>query len=78
MPTLLTVGPYRFFCYAGDRHEPPHIHIERDNDEAKFWLDPIRMQFNKGFSRTELNRVQKLIEKHQEQLLAGWYDFFND
>jgi len=78
MPTLLTVGPYRFFCYAGDRHEPPHVHIERDSDEAKFWLDPIRMQFNKGFSRTELNRVQKLIEKHQEQLLAGWYDFFND
>lgn len=78
MPTLLTVGPYRFFCYAGDRGEPPHVHVERDKDEAKFWLDPIRIQSNRGFSRTEINRIQKLIEEHQEQLLAGWHEFFND
>ena len=78
MPTLLTVGPYRFFCYAGDQDEPPHVHIERDKDEAKFWLDPIRIQSNRGFSRTEINRIQKLIEEHKEQLLAGWNDFFND
>ncbi len=78
MPTLLTVGPYRFFCYAGDRHEPPHIHVERDKDEAKFWLAPIRLQSNRGFSRTEINRIQKLVEEHQEQLLVGWNDFFND
>ncbi len=78
MPTLLRVGGYRFFCYAGDRDEPPHIHIERDADQAKFWLSPIRLQKNKGFSRTEINYIQKLIQEHQEQLLAGWNDFFND
>ncbi len=78
MPTLLTVGPYRFFCYAGGRDEPPHVHIERDQDEAKFWLAPIRIQSNRGFSRTEINRIQKLVEEHQEQLLVGWHDFFND
>ena len=54
------------------------IHIERDEDEAKFWLDPIRIQSNRGFSRAEINRIQKLVEEHQEQLLAGWNDFFND
>ncbi|MFN7717287.1 MAG: DUF4160 domain-containing protein [Pseudanabaenaceae cyanobacterium] len=59
MPTLLTVGPYRLFCYAGDRDEPPHVHIKRDKDEAKFWLDPIRHQSNRGFSRTEINRIQR-------------------
>ena len=78
MPTLLTVGPYRFFCYAGDREEPPQVHIERDKDEAKFWLAPIRLQSNRGFSRAENNRIQKLVEAHQEHLLAGWHDFFND
>ena len=78
MPTLLRVGAYRSFCYAGDRDEPPHIHIERDQDQAKFWLTPIRLQKNKGFSRTEINHIQKLIQEHQEQLLAGWNDFFND
>ncbi|HAG82643.1 MAG TPA: DUF4160 domain-containing protein [Cyanobacteria bacterium UBA12227] len=77
MPRLLRVRPYRFFCYAGDRDEPPHIHIERAQDEAKFWLSPVRLQNNRGFSRTEINHIQKLVEEHQEQLLAGWHDFFN-
>ncbi|WP_228037783.1 DUF4160 domain-containing protein [Nodosilinea sp. LEGE 06152] len=36
MPTLLRVGPYRFFCYVGDRDEPAHVHIERDSSEANF------------------------------------------
>ncbi len=78
MPTLLNIGAYRFFCYAGDRDEPPHVHVERDGDEAKFWLDPIRLQSNRGFSRIEINRIQKLVEKYQDQLLGGWNDFFND
>lgn len=30
MPTVLRVGPYRFFFYAGDRSEPAHVHVERD------------------------------------------------
>ncbi|MEA5450762.1 DUF4160 domain-containing protein [Leptolyngbya sp. CCNP1308] len=77
MPTLLRVGPYRFFCYAGDRDEPPHVHIERDSSEAKFWLTPVRLQFNKGFSSNEINRIQKLTEENQQQLLEAWHDFFN-
>ncbi|NET50693.1 MAG: DUF4160 domain-containing protein [Merismopedia sp. SIO2A8] len=78
MPTLLRVGPYRFFCYAGDRDEPPHVHIERDDNEAKFWLEPVRLQNNQGFSSKELNRVHKLVEEHKTTLLEGWHDFFND
>ena len=77
MPTLLRFGPYRFFCYGGDRDEPPHIHVEGDREEAKFWLEPVRLQHNKGFSRNEINQIQKIVEAHQEQLLAGWHDFFN-
>ncbi|MCI0795500.1 MAG: DUF4160 domain-containing protein, partial [Chloroflexi bacterium] len=44
MPTVLRTGPYRFFFYSGDREEPPHVPIERDDNEAKFWTDPIRLQ----------------------------------
>ncbi len=31
MPTVLRTGPYRFFFYAGDRDEAPHVHVERDD-----------------------------------------------
>jgi len=77
MPTVLRNGPYRFFFYAGDRDEPPHIHVERDKDIAKFWLDPVRLQNSGGFSRTELNRIQKLVEENVTDLLRSWNEYFN-
>ena len=52
--------------------------VERDREIAKFWLQPVRLQSNRGFNRTEINRIQKLVQENQEQLLAGWHDFFND
>jgi hypothetical protein len=76
MPTVLRVGPYRFFFYAGDGGEPPHVHVERDDCEAKFWLDPIRLERSGGFSRKEINRVQELIEANQHLLLESWNEFF--
>ena len=76
MPTVLRVGPYRFFFYAGDRDEPPHGHVEREDKIAKFWLDPIRLQRSGGFSRTEVGRIQKLVSNHQTQLLEAWHAYF--
>jgi hypothetical protein len=77
MPTVLRHGPYRFFFYAGDGGEPPHIHVERDKNTAKFWLDPVRLQNSGGFGRTELNHIQRLIEDNGEDLLRSWNDYFN-
>ena len=34
MPTVYKSGHYRFFFYAGDRNEPYHIHVERDDKLA--------------------------------------------
>jgi len=77
MPTVFRTGPYRFFFYAGDRDEPPHIHIEQDEKIAKFWLDPIRLQSSGGFARTELGRIQKLVSAHQTELLEAWNEYFH-
>ena len=76
MPTVLRVGPYRFFFYASDREEPPHVHVERDDNVAKFWLLPVRLEHSGGFSRREINRVQKLIESNVEVLLRSWNEYF--
>jgi hypothetical protein len=76
MPTVLRVGAYRFFFYAGDGGEPPHVHAERDDCEAKFWIDPVRLERSRGFSRKEINRLRRLVEEYREQLLEGWNEFF--
>jgi len=76
MPTVLRVGPYRFFFYAGDRDEPPHVHVEREDKIAKFWLDPIRLQRSGGFSRREIGRIQKVLNAYQTKLLEVWNEYF--
>lgn len=76
MPTVLRTGPYRFFFYAGDRDEPPHIHIEREDHVAKFWLDPVRLQESGGFSRPEIGRLQQLVIMHRNTLRKAWDAYF--
>ncbi|MBM3145610.1 MAG: DUF4160 domain-containing protein [Chloroflexi bacterium] len=77
-PTVLLSGPYRIFFYSGDRDEPPHVHVERAENNAKYWLEPVRLQRSGGFSRKEINRIQKLVEENQERFLDQWYDYFSD
>lgn len=77
MPTVLRSGAYRLFFYAGDRDEPPHVHVERDDCDAKFWLDPVRFARSQGFAANEINRIEKIVVENQEALLEGWNEFFN-
>ena len=76
MPTIFRAGPYRFFFYAGDRDEPLHVHVEREDRVAKFWLDPTRFCYSSGFRGAELLRVQKIIQEHQQDFMEAWHDYF--
>jgi hypothetical protein len=76
MPTVLREGPYWFFFYSADLAEPPHIHVERDVSKATFWLDPVRLENNRGFGRSELNRIRRLVEENVSNLLRSWNGFF--
>lgn len=76
MPTALRVGPLRFFFYSGDGGEPPHVHVERDDSEAKLWLDPVRVERSRGFSRKEINYIRGLVQRHRDSLLESWNEYF--
>ena len=78
MPTVLRSGPYRFFFYSADRDEPRHVHIERDDQIAKFWLTPVRLQDSGNFRRAELKKLERLVEEHAEELVRSWDEFFGD
>lgn len=71
-PTVLRPGPYRVYFYSHDLREPPHVHVDRDDQSAKDWLKPVQLSRNLGFSAHELRRIQRLIEEHQEALLEAW------
>ena len=78
MPTILRLRSYRFFFVSSDRGEPPHIHVRRDNMVAKFWLEPVALERAGGFSRLELNVIQKLVQERRELFLKRWHEFFGD
>ncbi len=59
MPTVLQVSPYSFIFFSSDRGEPAHIHVKRDRQIAKFWLEPISLEKNRGFKEHELNQIAK-------------------
>ena len=78
MPTVLRDGPYRFFFYSGDGVEPPHVHIERDNQIAKFWLNPVMLQHSGGFSRSEMRRIARIVEENQSLFTEAWSEYFGN
>jgi hypothetical protein len=76
VPTVHQEGPYRFFFYSADREEPPHVHIERDANRAKFWLTPVRLARSGGFGAAELLRLERMVNDRQSLLLGAWNEYF--
>jgi len=52
MPTALRPGPFRLLFHAGDRDEPAHVHVDREERIATFWLDPVHWREAAGLSVT--------------------------
>jgi hypothetical protein len=76
MPTALRIGPYRFYFYSHEPNEPPHIHVDREDFSAKFWLEPVTLARNFGYSPKEINSLKNVVEENISQLLEAWYGYF--
>jgi hypothetical protein len=73
MPTIKGVsGPYRLFFYSFDCNEPIHVHAERERMECKFWLDPIVLASNDGFTPRELSRIRAVVMEHAQRIRRAW------
>jgi hypothetical protein len=73
MPEIRNIsGPYRFFFYSFDCNEPKHVHVQRERLTCKFWIDPIMLAKNNGFSPKELNGILKQIRLNIVKIREGW------
>ena len=72
MPTVLRIGPYRFFFYSNEKGEPPHVHVQRERFLAKFWLNPVALAGSKRFASHELRTIQKHVEENRTMFLEAW------
>jgi hypothetical protein len=78
MPTVLRIGAYRFYFYSHEPNEPPHIHIDKDNLSAKFWLEPVALAKNIGFRAKELRKLESLVRENQTKLVEAWNEYFSN
>jgi len=76
VPNVLRSGPYRFYFYSHEPNEPSHVHVDRDNLSAKFWLEPVSLAQNLGFRPKELREVQEIVTQNQQNFVEAWNDYF--
>lgn len=80
MPVVFVLNGFRFFFYSneGDPREPVHIHVRKDRNLAKFWLDPeVQLADSFGFSAVELNKIRKIIDTKRVEIEDAWNEHFN-
>lgn len=66
-PVFGRESSYVFKIFSNEE-ERMHIHVLGDGHEAKFWMEPrVELAKNSGFSKHELNDIQKIVEKHAER-----------
>jgi len=79
MPVIFRIRGFKFFFYSneGSPREPVHVHVEKDEVEAKFWLSPdVRVAYNDGYDARTLRELMELVEGNTERIERAWNDFF--
>ena len=75
-PTIFRERGFRFYFFS--REEPRiHVHVQGQNGEAKFWLEPqIELAQHVGLSRREINEAFHLVQDHENEIRNAWFKHF--
>jgi hypothetical protein len=76
MPTVLRWRGYRFYFFSNEGYEPPHIHVDRGGNSVKYWLGPVRLARNFGFSQPDLTAIEQKVRQEEANFLARWNEYF--
>ncbi len=66
MPTILRIGPFRFYFYSHEPNEPPHVHVDRGGATIKVWLKAIEVAKSRGFRAHEIGGNVALVVERRE------------
>lgn len=75
MPTVLRSGPARVYFYSHEPSEPAHVHVDRDDRSARFWLQPVSLAGHTGFPARELRRIEQTLRLNRQVLLEAWHEY---
>ena len=61
-----------FFFYSNEGQEPIHVHVRKAGGFAKFWIDPVELDFSQGMKITDIKQAEELIFGHLEMIKTKW------
>jgi len=79
VPQIFRERGFRFFFYSdeGSPREPVHVHIEKDDLEAKFWLLPnVALAYNDGYDARTLRWLLQTVEASKREIQEAWDEHF--
>ena len=76
MPTVMRIGPFRFYFYSHEPNEPPHINVDRGEATIKLWFEPVEVAKSRDFRAHEIGGISELVEEHRMRLLEAWHEYF--
>lgn len=80
MPTILFIYGWRLFFYSNESNEPIHIHVQKGDIEAKYWLliEEIEIieAFSYNFTPVSKKEIKKIIYQHFDLIVSEWSKHF--
>jgi hypothetical protein len=76
MPEVFRIAGFVFFFYSNEGQEPMHIHVRKAGGFAKFWIEPVELDFSHGFKIPDIKRAEELILEHMEIIKKKWYEVY--
>jgi len=77
MPEIFRKFGFVFFFYANEGLEPMHVHVRKAGGFAKFWVEPVELEFAQGLKTQDLNKAEELIIENLELIKTKWDEVFN-
>ncbi|MDX2062002.1 MAG: DUF4160 domain-containing protein [Bacteroidia bacterium] len=78
MPTVLRIGPYKFFFFSAEGREPPHIHVGYEKYLCKIWLETLKIAEDGGLPAHRLNQILRYTKDNQQMLLDAYRTYHSN
>ena len=76
MAEVFRTPGFVFFFYFNEGQEPMHIHVRKAGGFAKFWIEPVELEFSQGLKVAEIKKAEELINDHLELIKTKWNEVF--
>lgn len=66
-PKFLDQNGFTFSIFSNEENRI-HVHVFKDDNEAKFWLEPdVELAHNNGFKANEIKQITTIVNNNEKE-----------